>query len=297
MATKKKKVLIIGGCGYIGSRLFIFLKKRKYKVDTVDLEWYGNYVNPKNIKTDFKNLKREFLSKFDIIIFLAAHSNYFMCESHPIEAFQNNVTNTIKFVNQLSNQMFIYASSYLVYEKSVSRIVTEDSDRYFPSTKYDLTKQIVDYYMQLTKVNYYGLRFGTVSGYSPNLRTDVMINRMYHTSISEGIIRIYNPENFRPVLGIEDLCRAVEKIIISKGPKGIYNLASFNLKLKIISGKVSKKLGNLKVVKEDRNPLRSYSMSTKKFRKMFNFTFKDTVESILKSLEKNYKKTPKSERK
>ena len=46
------RILIIGGCGYIGSQLFVYLKNKGYKVDTVDLEWYGNYVNPKNFKTD-----------------------------------------------------------------------------------------------------------------------------------------------------------------------------------------------------------------------------------------------------
>ena len=41
-----KKILIIGGCGYVGSELYNSMKN-SYEVDTVDLEWYGNHVNEK----------------------------------------------------------------------------------------------------------------------------------------------------------------------------------------------------------------------------------------------------------
>jgi len=38
---------------------------------------------------------------------------------------------------------------------------------------YDLSKWVIDLYSNLAKVEAYGLRFGTVCGASPNLRTDV----------------------------------------------------------------------------------------------------------------------------
>ena len=50
-----KKILVTGGCGYIGSAIYNNLKD-KYIVDTVDLEWFGNYTNPNNIKKDFDEL-------------------------------------------------------------------------------------------------------------------------------------------------------------------------------------------------------------------------------------------------
>ena len=36
------KILIIGGCGYIGSQLDIFLQQQDMQVDSVDLELFGN---------------------------------------------------------------------------------------------------------------------------------------------------------------------------------------------------------------------------------------------------------------
>ena len=53
-----KNILIIGGCGYIGSELYNFLST-SYNVDTVDLEWYGNFINKNNILGDYSDLSVE----------------------------------------------------------------------------------------------------------------------------------------------------------------------------------------------------------------------------------------------
>lgn len=46
------KVLITGGCGFIGSNLAIFLKKRKYKVLSLDnLFRRGSKLNEKKTQT------------------------------------------------------------------------------------------------------------------------------------------------------------------------------------------------------------------------------------------------------
>ena len=37
-------VLLIGGCGYIGSRLYQVLNEN-HAVDSVDTEWYGNFTS------------------------------------------------------------------------------------------------------------------------------------------------------------------------------------------------------------------------------------------------------------
>ena len=185
-----EKVLIIGGCGYIGSRLFQYLSEKKYSVDTVDTEWFGNFVNPKNIKCNYNTLSKKFLNSYGVIILLAGHSSVQMCKDNMFASFKNNVNNFINLLSKLSDQLFIYASSSSVYGNTKNISAKEDYERYIPTNYYDLTKKTIDYYAHLSKISYYGLRLGTVNGFSPNLRVDLMINKMYEAARNTGKIKI-----------------------------------------------------------------------------------------------------------
>jgi nucleoside-diphosphate-sugar epimerase len=296
MKNKKGKVLIIGGCGYIGSKLFQYLTDKKYFIDTVDLEWYGNYVNPRNFKKDYETLPRPFLRKYDSIILLAGHSSIPMCESKMIDSFKNNVFKFLTLLNKIEDQKFIYASSSSVYGNTKKLKITEDYDRYSPTNFYDLTKKEIDYYAQLSKVNYYGLRMGTVCGYSPNLRIDVMINKMIDTALTKKEIVVFNKNFYRPILGINDFCRLVEKILKSKKDHhGLYNVASFNSQIEEIAQKVAKKMGLVGVKNVGVNPgYYSFSINTRKFEKTFGFEFNDSIDSITYSIIRNYPKAKKT---
>ena len=67
-----KKVLVVGGGGFIGTRLVTELHKKKYDVTVVDLFWFGNYI-PKGIKIikeNAMNLQPEDVEGYDSVIFL-----------------------------------------------------------------------------------------------------------------------------------------------------------------------------------------------------------------------------------
>ena len=57
-------ILLIGGCGYIGSRLFQVLNE-EHTVDSVDIEWYGNHINRFNIVKDFADLTKKEVEFYD----------------------------------------------------------------------------------------------------------------------------------------------------------------------------------------------------------------------------------------
>ena len=50
-----KKILLIGGNGYIGSRLYDHLLSLKYNVTNIDLCWFGQ-VYPETLVEDYKNM-------------------------------------------------------------------------------------------------------------------------------------------------------------------------------------------------------------------------------------------------
>ena len=301
-----KKVLIIGGCGYIGSELTKYLND-KHDITTTDLEWFGNFNIDKenrkkrNNKSDVCELKVEYVSQFRYVILLAAHSSVKMCKDNSESSLKNNVLNFIKLLNLINkDQIFIYASSSSVYGDTKRKVVNEEHSNFKPNNYYDMSKHEIDSYAKLSDKAYYGLRFGTVNGASPNFRNDIMINAMTYNGIKNNKVYCFNPSICRPILGIRDLCRAIE-IIIEKGSpetKGIYNLASFNSTAMQISTKVATTLGaKMEVVKELPKEITNvklqtkaynFSISSEKFEEIFNFNFEETVESIVTSIVEEY---------
>lgn len=279
-----KTVLLIGGNGYIGSRLCFDLCP-KYNLHNVDISWFGSC--PRSEIKDYRNLTKSELSKFDAIILLAGHSSVKMCDGPITSSWNNNVNNFINLVEKLDkSQTLIYASSGSVYG-SQNIITTEDIDLQFkPINNYDLTKYSLDIQAQnFIKEGYkiIGLRFGTVNGWSPNTRDELMINAMTKKSILENHININNKDITRPILGINDLTRAVDTII--QNPiSGIYNLASFSDTVGNIGNKVSSILSVDINVNPDVQGAYDFVMDINKFKNTYNFEFKETIESIIDEL-------------
>jgi nucleoside-diphosphate-sugar epimerase len=317
-----KKVLIIGGCGYVGSALYEYLTSKntvkysfpltydsKYDVTTVDLEWWGNNVNPNNIVMDYRHLTAEQLAKYDVVILLAAHSSPAMAMSGDKQStFNNNVRNFIELLPKLhSKQKFIYAGSSAVYNKIPDDNVTEEYNFLNPVNIYDFSKQDLSRLMELhPDIEYYELRFATVNGASPNLRTDIMVNSMVDSVKTTGQVKLFNEETRRPILYLKDLCRAVETIIeCEEDHRGVYNLASvngtagsiaetvaftLNAHLMRVSQQQAERAVNAKLAAYD------FSISTKKFEEIFNFKFMGTIEAIAEEVAAQYNNMLKEKR-
>lgn len=282
------KILIIGGCGYIGSSLFNFLQNKGLEVDTVDLEWFGNHSNNKNINIDYRSLTSDFLDKYESIVLLAAHSSVKMCENSMLYSFNNNVRNFVELLTKINGQRFIYASSSSVYG-IVEESCTEDHNMSDPISFYDTTKQHIDQYAFLSKKNYYGLRFGTVNGSSPNLRVDIMMNAMVNSIKNGGSINLVNPQTKRPILYINDLNMAIYTIIKSDVDyPGIYNLCSFNSTVGEIASGIAKILNAKVNIKDNSNVVYSFMIDNSKFCNTYGFKFEGSIEKITYNLFSNY---------
>lgn len=293
----KKRILLLGSNGYIGTKLFTELDEN-YEIVGVDLCWFDNPLF-KCINEDFNNLTKEFIDTFDVVILLAGHSSVKMCEGNLSDAFSNNVTNFVNLLSKLTTQKFIYASSSSVYGSVGGKTVSEKYYGFKPYNQYDVSKHTIDLYAEKSNIEFYGLRFGTVNGRSPIMRNDVMINAMTTSALASKEIKLYIKDIMRPILGINDLCRAIKCIIeCNEDKRGLYNLASFNKTAEQIAYEVSDIL-NVPVIEYEINPddvsniksqtkTYNFSISTRKFCNTFNFKFNDTVESIVNSIIQNY---------
>lgn len=298
-----KKILLIGGNGYIGS-YFYFVNKNKYHIDIIDINWFSKNNNSK----DFNNLDINYINKYDVLILLAGHSSVKMCDTDLVSSFNNNVRNFINLISKLNNkQKFIYASSSSVYGNTGNILVDEEHQLFEPNNYYDMSKKIIDMYITKTDINYYGLRFGTVNGWSPNLRADIMINSMVNSALNDAHIKLYIKDIMRPILGINDLVNAISTIVDNEtSEKGLYNLASFNATAEEIADKVGEIL-SIPVIEYDVNMQKinnvklqtnayNFAIDSSKFRTNFNFEFIENIETITNSLINGFNNCVKSNR-
>lgn len=286
-----KNVLILGGDGYIGSRLTDVLKQENFNVTVVDICWYdkpSEFV----IEKDYSDLSVDFLNEHDVIIVLAGHSSVHSCNGDIKSSWLNNVTNFEQLLNKIDNQLVIYASSASIYGNSDSgKSHKESYVNFLPVNNYDITKYTLDLVAQKaidSGKNVIGLRFGTVNGWSPKTRIDLMLNSMFYSAISLHEITVTNKNISRAILGLEDLCRAMITCIDSP-ISGIYNLSSFNSTVEEMAKIASDKL---KVSITDKGYVGGaydFNLDNSKFSQIFNFEFKETSETILNSFENNSK--------
>ena len=276
-------ILLIGGCGYIGSALFSRFRD-KHSVWSCDLNLFG-CNNAMNWCCNYNKLEKTDIEKFDVVILTAAHSSVPLCNEDHAGALQNNIYNFINLVQKLNkNQKLIYASSSCVYVKTDLKGAVE-TNPLSPNDMLSFSKATIDQYLQtFNPCEYYGLRFGSVNGWSENFRSDLIVNSMAVNAIKHRELHVSNGDNYRPILGMEDLLNAVVKIVeCPEDRRGIYNLASFNVNIRQVGHAVS----DILECKVNETPgLGSYDfcINSDKFKKTYGFEFFDTLESIVTSI-------------
>src|ERR1700723_123564 len=230
------KLLIAGGAGYLGSTLIPKLLARGYKVDVVDLFWFGNHL-PRQagiLNKDIFHLTQEDLESYDQVIFLAGLSNDPMAEYSPSKNFIFNAAAPayLAYIAKVAGvKRCIYASSCSVYGYTENELFDETRP-VSSSYPYGISKlQGEQAVMQLANEEFsvISLRKGTISGYSPRMRLDLIINTMFKTAMRDHTITVNNPSIWRPILSIEDAATAyIRSVEANAKISGVFNLASGN---------------------------------------------------------------------
>src|SRR5215472_153945 len=230
------KVLVAGGAGYLGSVLIPRLLDRGYDVDVVELFWFGNQL-PSQVgvlNKDIFHLTVEDLKPYDQVIFLAGLSNDPMAEYSPSRNFVLNAAAPayLGYIAKIAKvKRYIYASSCSVYGYTENELYDETRP-VGSSYPYGISKlQGEQAALQLAddKFSVISLRKGTVSGYSPRMRLDLIINTMFRTAMRDRMITVNNPSIWRPILSIEDAATAyIRAIEANESISGVFNVASGN---------------------------------------------------------------------
>ncbi len=283
----KINVLFIGGSGYVGSKLCeFFFKNNKFIIRNIDLK--SSIYTKISKKINYNKLNLRFINKFNYIIILAAHSSTKQCLNDKVGTIQNNIIDLIELLLKIksSKAIPIFISTTAVYNnlKKPGFESMKLSDNNLLNL-YDISKRYIEKFIKKNLKRYYILRMGTVSGKSPNQDKKLIINKMYYDSKKLNKIFTVSEHSKKSILFIDDLCKAIELILLNKRKKyGIYNLNSLNLTV----GKIAKKISifkKVKIIKKEGQSGYSFFSSNKKFSRYFKMQFTTDLNKILKSLD------------
>jgi nucleoside-diphosphate-sugar epimerase len=297
------KLLIAGGAGYVGSVLIPKLLERGYKVDVVDLFWFGNHL-PRQVgvlNKDIFQLSTEDLEPYDQVIFLAGLSNDPMAEYSPSKNFIFNAAAPAYLGYVAKNakvRRYIYASSCSVYGYTENELYDETGP-VASSYPYGISKlQGEQAVMQMANGDFsvVALRKGTISGYSPRMRFDLIVNTMFKCAMKDRTIVVNNPSIWRPILSIEDAATAyIRAIEADYRISGIFNIASGNytvgevgdLVKNAIEGRTGRRVG---LTINHAQDFRNYKVSIEKSKNVLSFHPAEDVKSIVNNLLDNMDK-------
>ena len=297
------RLLIAGGAGYLGSVLIPKLLERGYRVDVVDLFWFGNHL-PRQagvLNKDIFQLTVEDLEPYDQVLFLAGLSNDPMAEYSPSKNFIFNAAAPayLGYIAKIAKvRRYIYASSCSLYGYTENELY--DETRPVSSTyPYGISKlQGEQAVMQLADEGFsvIALRKGTISGYSPRMRLDLIINTMFKTAMKERTITVNNPSIWRPILSIEDAATAyIRAVEADQKISGVFNLASGNYTVGEVADLVKTAIEEglnvrLNLCIKHLQDFRNYKVSVEKAANVLSFHPTGSVRSIVNNLIDNMDK-------
>jgi len=240
------RILITGGCGFIGSNLCIFLTKKKYRVSSLDnLSRKGSRYNLnllkkqkiKNYKVNIENFKQTSkLPKFDIIIDCCAEAAVEVSKNKFDKVINTNLIGTINILKKAKNDKskIIFLSSSRVYPINemndtvkkkilnrnlvIKKTFNEKSKIDGPKSIYGLTKlaseMFIEEFSYAFNLKYIINRCGVVSGPLQFGKQDQgFVSLWIWKHLTQGKLKYFGYGGFgnqvRDILHVYDLCELI----------------------------------------------------------------------------------------
>ena len=298
----KKKIIITGGLGYIGTELCKLYSgvSWHHKIIVIDNRFISERVSQiRNWNMEFiqgdildKDLIKKYCSDADVVHHLAGITNVPRTKSESSklqdekikEVGEKGTQNILDIIDD--NCKIIFPSTHVVYE-GIDEVKTDikENEQIKPVLSYSSSKAVNEEQLKKSGKNYVILRLGSVYGFSTDsMRIDIMPNLFSKISSQNGTLKLFaGGRQIKSLVPLIDVARCF-KFMEEKNEinSEIYNLTKDTLSVKEVA-KVCKKHNPKIKLKEtnDEVPNLGFSLSNKK---LLNTGFK-----FLYNLDQNIK--------
>lgn len=232
-----KKILLIGGAGYIGSVLTSHFLKKGYAVTVLDNFVYDNqfaispYIGDPNYKIVFGDM-----NKFEVldnaskgitdVIILAGLVGDPITKKYPDESdIINNkgVKKCFDYFNGKGIDKLIFISTCSNYGLIKDHELADENFELSPLSLYAKAKVSNELYLldKKGKVDYTGviLRFATAFGLSPRMRFDLSVSEFVRDLFFGEELLVYDEDTWRPYCHVRDFAKLLDLVINSDSNK------------------------------------------------------------------------------
>ncbi len=299
-----KKVLVTGGCGYIGSVLIPRLLERGYEVRVFDKLYFGEEslasVRDKIelIPGDVRRLKPAILEGINGVVHLGSLSNDPTADFKPDATRSINYEGTMKLAQACKEHgisRFTFASTCAVYGFHLDGLADETWPAR-PQSVYAKSKHDVEIELQKMADDEFcpvSLRQATAFGFSPRMRWDTVLNAFVMHAFKTGRLDVwFGGEAWRPLVHVKDIADAHICCLEAEPDKvrgQIFNLVYGNYHILELAQQVRKTLAEIGIdtgieVNYDQVDSRSYQTSGEKITKLLGFVPSVSVEDGVKEI-------------
>jgi len=306
--ARKSRVLIVGGAGYIGSLLAERLLHLGYKVRVLDSLLYGkeslhpveNDLYFQLMVGDCRNIRDvvKAVHGVDIIVHLAAIVGDPACEQDQKAALEINYASTRMLIEVAKGHgvnRLLFASSCSVYGATDVE-VTEESRvnpiSLYARTKVDSERALLD--AKSSEFHPTILRFATVFGLGYRPRFDLVVNLLTAKAKQEGVITIFNGEQWRPFIHVRDVVEAI--VCTLQAPTRLVTGEIFNVgdsglnhTLQDVATTIREVVPHTTVENVTNSDRRNYRVNFDKFRHRLGFlasyTLRDGIQELANAFE------------